>query len=486
MPIDEINAEARRLITERCLIAADIDKTVLAQGDQEERCRFLENIAPQLLRAAALGTHLAFLTGNSMHELSTRFLRWLIDHLCHTDRLELLDRFHFFCNSGGVYAYFSPEDEELKCHLSHPNADEVFHAITERLDGGKRLAIHPRFIDAAYIQRCRIPDDDAGRILAILEKARAKYVNDLKVRGDTHEKSYDLTRVCDNGELKIPHPDLRIVRYGSGELKEATVQITLKPILSFRHAHEDRRSRLIGKDLRSKLTETIQKELDTQGLGHYVARPGGRSSIDVTPEKLDKAYALEFLIDHLNLQGHARRGQKFGSNAIYLGDEVIVGGGNDYPVTRIPGLLVFAVNSEKDLVPFLSHIFVPSTILEGPDATAGVLEHFNRCALSLLNNFGQPAKGQTRSSTKTALEALKEEIFATRVREKIADLKYTDHLSVEDWQVLHAFVTIMYRNDAAARQWLSMLMNELDAIMTQLATHKVSAQPALGTSHPDC
>jgi hypothetical protein len=102
--------EARRLITEKCLIAADVDKTVLAQGQTRERQQFLENIAPQLLLAAYRVSNLAFLTGNSMDELRSRFLRWLIDQLCHTDHLELLDRFHFFCNSGGVYARLSMQE----------------------------------------------------------------------------------------------------------------------------------------------------------------------------------------------------------------------------------------------------------------------------------------------------------------------------------------------------------------------------------------
>ena len=103
----------------------------------------------------------------------------------------------------------------------------------------------------------------------------------------------------------------------------------------------------------------------------------------------------------------------------------------------------------------------------------------------MLSNYGQLAKGPKQSATKTALEVLKEEIFSTRIRDKIGDLKYAEHLSVEDWQALHSFVTIMYRNDSAARQWLSILINELDAIMTQLATSKVSVQPASGSSHPD-
>ena len=46
MPLENFSQEARRLITEKCLIAADVDKTVLAQGEEEERRQFLENMAP--------------------------------------------------------------------------------------------------------------------------------------------------------------------------------------------------------------------------------------------------------------------------------------------------------------------------------------------------------------------------------------------------------------------------------------------------------
>ena len=345
------------------------------------------------------------------------------------------------------------------------------------------MAIKPRFIDPIYIERCRIPDDDAAKILNILEEAAAKYLDNLRARRQTYEKSYDLKQVCTDGQLIFPQPDTRIVRYGYDEFQEATVQITLKPILSFRHAHKP--SQVFGKDLRTRLAEAIQAKLDDHGLDHYTARPGDRSSIDVTPAKLDKAYALEFLVDRLNLQGFTRHGRKLGSNTIYFGDEVIVGGGNDYPVTRIPGLLVFAVNADKDFVPFLSQDFVPSAILEGLFATAEVLAHFNRCARTLLSNFDHPKKGLGHSSAKTALEALKEKIFVTRIKDKISELRHADYLDVEDWQVLHAFVTIMRRNDPAARRWLSILVNELDEIMTQLTTSKVSVQPALGTSHPD-
>jgi hydroxymethylpyrimidine pyrophosphatase-like HAD family hydrolase len=489
MPTPDWNIEARRLITEKCLIAADVDKTVLEQGHNRERQQFLDKVAPQLLLAASYGTNLAFLTGNSIHEFSSRFLRWLIDQLCHTDHLELLDRFHFFCNSGGVYARLSHKDKWLRKILTQQNTDgklkdRIFRAITVPSNGGSNFAIRPCFIDAAYIERSMIPQDDAARITSVLEDAAQSYLDVLKAKRSTYEKSYDLSVVCDNTGFKAPHADMRIVDYGSNaSLKKATVQITLKPILSFRQAYKP--EKLFGKDERSKLIQIIQAKLDEKGLNHYIARPGGRSSIDVTLEKLDKAYALEFLIDRLNLQGQLRRGQKLGYNTIYFGDEVIVGGGNDYAVTRIPGLLVFAVNPDKNLIPFLSHIFVPSAILERTDATADVLTHFNNCALRLLKNFDHMVKAKKQSDIKTALEVLKEEIFAARIREKIADLKHTHHTSVDDWQTLHAFVTLMCRNDPAARQWLSILINELDAIMTQLATNTASLQPALGTSHPD-
>ncbi|HEX6186297.1 MAG TPA: hypothetical protein VFZ44_20575 [Pyrinomonadaceae bacterium] len=490
MPASEYEERARRLITQRCLIATDIDKTVLIQGQghSTERKEFLATIAPQMLIAARNGTNIALLTGNSMHELSSRFLKGLIEHLCHTNYIGLLNQFHFFCNSGGIYAHFSDQNELLRPLLTQPDAEDgatgnIFDAITVNVEG--KLSIRPCFIDPLYIERTMIPDDDVPRIRRILEEAGQNYLDDLNTNVGAYSADYDLGRVMCDDQFVAPAVDIRPVEYGPGEHpRQASVQITLKPVLSFRHARDP--LRLVGKDLRSKHIELIQAALDQNGFGHYMARPGGTSSIDVTLAKLDKAYGLEFLIDRLNLQGNPRLGQKFGSNAIYFGDEVIVGGGNDYPVTRIPGLLVFAVNFERELIPLLSHVFVPSAILVGPDATAEVLSDFNKCASRLLREFTRRCEcGEPQPKTKTALEALKKEIFGTRIAEKIIALKDADHHSVDDWQILHAFVTLMCRKDPAARQWLTILINELDAIMIQLATNAGPVQPALGTSHPD-
>ncbi|MGD0128461.1 MAG: hypothetical protein ABSF46_24140 [Terriglobia bacterium] len=479
MPVNEFTSEAKRLITERCLIAADIDQTLLVKGADRERQHFLETLAPELLRAAALGVNLAFLTGNSMHELSSRFLSWLIDQLVHTGRLDLLERFHFFSNSAGVYAHFPALGDLANGLPTNLKGGATLETILSAIfveDGQKGVAIRPRFIDAGYIERSIIPEDDSKAVLSILNDGGLKYMHDLTAKKSSYQKTYDLSQVSDDSRLREPKVDLRIVEYGSDTSPgKATVQLTLKPILSFRHAHKP--SSVFGRDLRIKLVERIQEALDEKGLGHLVVRPGGLSSIDVALEKVDKAYALEFLIDRLNLSGSSRKGQKFGSNAIYIGDEVIVGGGNDYPVTRIPGLLVFAVNQDKGLIPFLSHVFVPSAILVGPDATADVLADFNKCAVRLLK---ESELAQVTPRFKTALEAFKEDIFVNRIRETISSLTISNRTSADDWQTLHAFVTLMSRNDPAAGHWLSMLINELDSIMTQLTHGALSGQSTLG------
>jgi hypothetical protein len=462
----EPKTPAKQMVTEKCLIAADVDNTIIAQGDRRDREAFLLTLGPRLIETASLGAHLALLTGNNMDALAGRVLKWLIEQLCHVRSLELLSRFHFFCNSAGVYVHFPKNDPDIMrfCtdNQSYPDSAAVIQVLTKPGLDKKKLAIHPRFIDPIYIRRAAILDDEVEVVRSILQEFGDLYMSRLASRRPSIERDYDLTRVC-NGDNLIPAtPEVRTVEYGLDSNPQlATVQITLKPILSFRYARNP--SRLFGKDMRSKLISAIQEHLDKHGLGHYVARAGGRASIDVTLEKLDKAYGLEFLIDHLNLQGQPHLGQKFGSNTIYFGDEVIVGGGNDYPVTRIPGLLVFAVNSDREFVPYLHHVFIPSTILEGPEATTQILTSFIQCAIRLLK--GRPSK---MSDGRTALDVLKGEILSKRVADGITELHTKNHLSIEDWQALHAFVSLMSHTDPAAREWLTILTNQLDTIMTQI------------------
>lgn len=490
--IGSAELDARRRIAARCLIAADVDRTILAQTGSE-RSHFLQHVAPQLLDSARLGMKLAVVTGNSMPQLTERFLKWLLDQLCHSDDLALLGQFHFFCNSGGVYFHFPADDRDIAELRGSPSdrrqglSQEVLELLTECRDDGARV-VRPHFVDASYLARTQIPSDESDAIGAVLEKCGKDYYGDLAKRKTKLARSYDFAQVSKGDDLALPTVDLRPVKYdmGSGPLW-ATVQLTLKPVLSFRHGRtQDLQARLFEKDLRTDVIEQIQRALDATGLGHYEARPGGRSSIDVTLEKLDKAYAMRFLIDHLNLQGHARQGRRFGANAIYFGDEVIVGGGNDYPVTRIPGLLVFAVNPDKALIPFLSHVFVPSSILEGPEATADVLAELNRIARSSLKSLDEVDDAHYAwQPGGTVIDRFKTRMFGERIQSKIASLRTSRKLSPDDWQVLHAFVTLMHRDDQAARHWLAILVDELDAIMTQVTGAPRASLPAMGTSHSD-
>jgi len=484
-------ASARRRITERCLIAADVDKTILEQATPTERQKFLRRVAPKLLESAELGMKLAFVTGNSMSQLAERFLKWLIEQLCHSDGLELLEQFHFFCNSGGVYFHFPSSDPDIAALLEEHKSDHsglaghVFKLLTMRRSDG--VFIKPRFVDRAYLTRTQIPHSEALEIKEILEQCGEDYYKSLVRRRKALGRSYNLDLVSEGGRLQKPFVDMRPVEHGPvADPLRATVQLTLKPILSFRHAYDEHQEKLFEADQRTKVLKAIQHRLDESGLAHYAARPGGRSSIDVTFEKLDKAYAMEFLIDSLNVEGSARQGQRLGANSVYFGDEVIVGGGNDYPVTRIPGLLVFAVNADKKLIPFLSHVFVPSSILEGPEATAEVLGQLNSIARSALHTGGPSAclvYGCTRHCT--AIDCFKVEVFGQRIQEKIQTLKNTEKLNPDEWQVLHALVTLMHRDDPAARRWLAILVDELDAIMTQITENPRAIQQGIGTSHPD-
>lgn len=485
---DEI--AARRHVTERCLIAADVDKTILTQTSRGERSRFLRHVAPQLLEAAEMGMKLAFVTGNSMSQVTNRFLKWLLEQLCHTEDLGLLQQFHFFCNSGGVYFHFPNTDEDIDAALNDNVTDQsaiskkIYQVLTYQEDG--TTFVHPRFIDSRYLARTQIPEEEVEEIRNILNCCGKDYYTKIARSKSSLARNYDLSKVTKEGKLEKPFVDIRPVKYGK-EPSQATVQLTLKPILSFRHGiSEQHQERLFENDLRTKAISQIQGELDAKNLGHYVARPGGRSSIDVTLEKLDKAYAMEFLIDSLNLQGSPRKGQRLGTNAIYFGDEVIVGGGNDYPVTRIPGLLVFAVNPDKKLVPFLSHVFVPSSILEGPEATKDVLSQLNKIASDCLKSWvPQKPTADDFLPHASAIDFFKVKVFGDRIHTKIDDLKRSAKLNPEEWQVLHAFVTLMHRDDPAARQWLAILIDELDAIMTQVTENPRVVQGGIGTSHPD-
>ena len=171
-----------------------------------------------------------------------------------------------------------------------------------------------------------------------------------------------------------------------------------------------------------------------------------------------------------------------------FGDEVIVGDGNDYSVTRIPGLLVFAVNKDRDLVPSISKVFVPSAIFEGPKAVAEELTKYVSESQRLIEEYCLAMDAGKTPVIKTAIEALKEKIFVERIKDKINNWNISSReYSPKDLELMHVLVTLLCRDDPIAHSWLSMLVDQLDAIMTYLEeSSKKDASTvikAIGFSH---
>jgi len=495
-------SDAKRLFTEKCLIVADIDKTLLDQFERRstEKLSFLRDIAQELHTAANYGANISVITGNSMDQLTSRFFKWLIKQLTHIGDVASISKFHFFCNSGGIYAHIPADDSTLIQIAERLNNDDIeFREIFDNLtikDSEGKLAIHPRFIDEQYVSSTSIDINVADKISKIVKEVSTSFQETLFCEIDSYKEEYDIIDtknetqkhdlalkkiypyiLYDNdGNKKYPYIENRLVKCGrNSPFSDKIVQITVKPILSFRHAKNP--DQMIGNDFRKSLMDGIQEKLDQNGYTNYIARSGGRTSIDITLEKLDKAYAIEFLINRLNVQGSSRNNLKFGSNTIYLGDEVIVGGGNDYPVTRIPGLLVFAVNSDRNLIPLRSDVIVPSNICSGPQASKQILQLFNTKANEAIIKYCKSESQQcVIVKYKSAVECLKSEIFIRRIRDKINTSAFLKTLPNEDLKVLHTFVTLMNRKDPIARKWLSILADEFDAIMINLESSITSFQ----------
>ena len=85
------------------LIAFDLDKTVLHQGHQREMQTFAVSVCQTLIHLATQRYNISAVTGNDLHQLSSRFMKTLVEELCRHRQLELLSVIHLFCNCAAVY-----------------------------------------------------------------------------------------------------------------------------------------------------------------------------------------------------------------------------------------------------------------------------------------------------------------------------------------------------------------------------------------------
>ena len=111
----------------------------------------------------------------------------------------------------------------------------------------------------------------------------------------------------EGGEMELlgPRVHARGVRAENGV--EYSAALTVKPVLSFRHARNCMQSKDDG---RTALIGAVQRALQCSGLAQFAATAGGRSSIDIMKQGITKKYAVSFLIEALGLAGIATEGEE--------------------------------------------------------------------------------------------------------------------------------------------------------------------------------
>ena len=153
-----LDERARRLLTRRSLVAFDLDKTVLHQGQQSELHTFTMSVCQTLIQLTMQGHNIAAVTGNDLHQLSSRFLKTLVEELCRHRQLQLLPLVHLFCNCATVYIAFPAEQAEVAAlvalqatHTVEQLNDAARAALFHRVDG--HLEVKPSFVMPEYLAR---------------------------------------------------------------------------------------------------------------------------------------------------------------------------------------------------------------------------------------------------------------------------------------------------------------------------------------------
>jgi len=137
---DELRERAQRLLTRRSLIAFDLDKTVLHQGHHSELQTFTTSVCQTLIQLAAQRYNISAVTGNDLHQLSSRFMKAFVEELCRHQQLQLLSVMHLFCNCATVYICFSLDSPVLAAllrkqaslapqQLQEAALEALFHAV---------------------------------------------------------------------------------------------------------------------------------------------------------------------------------------------------------------------------------------------------------------------------------------------------------------------------------------------------------------------
>lgn len=476
---------AKEKLTRGSLIAFDLDKTVLEQGNPDEIEIFERSICYTIIHLVDQGYNIAAVTGNSFEQLSKRFTKSLIKELCHYRKLELLDRFHLFCNGASVYIRFPEEDirhlvqyqnekDLMNCYL-HSEEELNKFSMLEIFDDKSAKAISYKFVDHKYLEQTKLNDDELEILTSIADNLVEKwwnknirkglnktdnsnirsnfYINfegglenilneEMKIECELSEnKDACIYEAYDNkNDLRKPKAQLRPVKANNGIIYHP--QIAVKDILSHRHA---KNNITYAQDHRMLLIDKIKKELDKKGINKIAVTPGGRSTIDIAEQDSNKKEAISYLIRQLNIKGDKKKGEGEGINVLFFGDEVVLSG-NDYEVNDIKDIQIFAVNACPEKVPINSQIKIPRVQMIGPRATDHILMKLSLITADLLGEYENDCKKgvkKPRYGNKTSVHLFREIIEKEIIREKLHNTLSLYEIGNTNLNILKAISTLV-------------------------------------------
>ena len=499
--IGEVDIEhIKEKLTKHSIIAFDLDKTVLTADPDEELTFILEQIG-LLKDLAELGYTLVIITGNKMSEVIKRFFVRFVRELCKFSKLNIsiLHNIHIFCNGGGVYINFLDEDfEEM---LGNLGSNKLLESDLEKLivesfcmePDDKELVFKPQFIEEDYIKLTEINQLDLKIINQVLEECKLNYWENFyrNYRNDIYKDYFivdqDYTSEFELEQLKevasylgkflfflknndreynYPYVDRREIYYGIG--KKACSQVTLKPILSEGYYKGENPPANLRNNLINYIREKFKNNFSLKE--NYEVKRGGRSSIDISLEKIDKKFALEYIIKKKEVQGIGINDQ-IGSRTIFLGDEVF-DGGNDLVVTDIPGIITFAVNNDKGKIPFRTNIII-NKVFTGPTATSDWLLTLRKSTRNLFEKcIKKPTKlNSVLYNNITAIEKYLIDIFRNNIKEMISLVNKINN--TELLSVLDATISILLNSTKSEDfiQHLKDYLNHYDLKQKELGFH---------------
>ncbi|MBN1584128.1 MAG: hypothetical protein JXA89_25690 [Anaerolineae bacterium] len=519
---------AKDRLTRRSLIAFDLDKTVLEQGEQDELQQFTWSICQTLIHLAEQGFHISAVTGNSLSRLSAKFVNALVRELCRYRRLSLLSQFHLFCNGASVYIHFPPGQlGKLLCFeasLAQDKDLDPFEAdkrLTEKalsclFADSRQASVKDEFIDVEYLSKTAIKKETVDAIIKIaqgvvstwwakldLDQMRSSYY--INYPGGRHtdqnRKVYADCEGSENKEASVFHafseqgelpPQVIKRTVTDAQGTEHCPQIAVKDILSYRHA----RTRMNpNEDPRAYVVQQIRQGIEKEGLTLIAVIPGGRGTIDITKQDSNKKQALLYLIERLEIKGDSTKREGEGINVLYFGDEVVLSG-NDIEVTRIPDIQVFAVNPHRERVPMSSRIWIPRTHLIGPKATDFVLRKLETATSDLLSTYANDVlddRDSPRYGHKTAVHIFREMIEREIIQEKMERGSWLWTSGKTDLHVLNAvstLLTVLTRPGEGATRMADKVNRMINEWGMEAQEYKESLIPdrsylALGGSHWD-